>query len=488
VSLAATIGVAVGASFVNIFAGEWWVIALVGIVGLVSGVIEASMYSAPGMYLLLGTILGTGLRFPGRELESALSIGAGALWVLLVAAITDRRRRTVDQQIYLSRSFRALARHLSSLNTEQSTALRARAVSALDSAQDTIGTREASGDASAIALRQGLIVAFQFGELASYLANEGGEVDERIVACLIRVANELRTATAESTVQLIQQERDEFSRDSSLARRELVVAALKVPSANEIEKSPPFRSTIVRLPWTDRIRFGVLLAVAVSVATVITHSLDGPHGFWLPLSVAFIFRPDLGPVIRRAAARTVGTMIGVGIAAAAAWLGNREVILIVLSCAMASLVPWAQRRGHAWTVMVFTPIVFVFLGVVGPDQYLFVPRIVDTSLGAVIVLGIDLVLWSRAPSSRPEQRVQAARRAAHEYQRVGATRSAIARHSLRRNALRAVTQARDAIALAAAEPHPFRQPDETLTHQLDEIERSIDERTANLVTWSAGTT
>ena len=261
------------------------------------------------------------------------------------------------------------------------------------------------------------------------------------------------------------------------------LAALRVPSRDEIESVPPFRATIVRMPWLDRIRFGLLLAAAIIAATLIAHVLDGPHGFWLPLSVAFIFRPDLGPVVRRAGARTVGTFLGVAIAALANLAGNNESILIASSCIMASLIPWAQRRGHAWTVMVFTPIVFVFLGVVGPNQYLFVPRIIDTTLGAAIVLGIDLVLWSRAPSSRPAEQVRHARAATLQYQRVAAATSAVGRHSLRRNALRAVTNARAAIVLAQSEPHPFRQPDASLPEQLDRIERSIDERTVALVEW-----
>ncbi len=91
------------------------------------------------------------------------------------------------------------------------------------------------------------------------------------------------------------------------------------------------------------------------------------------MTVAFVFRPDLGPVMRRALSRMIGTLAGVGIAALVAIAGNQQISLIVLCCAMAAAVPWAAQRSHALTVMVFTPIVFVFVGVLGPDQSLFGP-------------------------------------------------------------------------------------------------------------------
>jgi len=119
------------------------------------------------------------------------------------------------------------------------------------------------------------------------------------------------------------------------------------------------------------------------------------------MTVAFVFRPDLGPVMRRAISRVIGTLAGVGIAALVAIAGNQQVSLIILCCAMAAAVPWAAQRSHALTVMVFTPIIFVFVGVLGPDQSLFGPRIVDTAIGAAIVLAIDYVLWLHAPSLRP---------------------------------------------------------------------------------------
>jgi uncharacterized membrane protein YccC len=117
----------------------------------------------------------------------------------------------------------------------------------------------------------------------------------------------------------------------------------------------------------------------------------------------------------------------------------------------------------------------------GTDKYLFVPRIIDTVLAAAIVLSVDILLWSAAPSLRPAQQLEKARRAAARYERDSTRDDPIRRHLLRRGALRAVANVRSSFAQANSEPHPFRRPDPTTLHQLDEIESSIDAHTVTVI-------
>jgi uncharacterized membrane protein YccC len=147
---------------------------------------------------------------------------------------------------------------------------------------------------------------------------------------------------------------------------------------------------------------------------------------------------------------------------------------------MAAVTPWAARRSHILAVMAFTPIVFVFLGLLGTEQYLFVPRIIDTALAATIVLTLDLVLWSTAPSLRPTQQLSRARDAAATYENEAPSDDPIRRNTLRRNALRAVSNARGALEQATAEPRLLRRVDPTDAVQLDEIEAAIDAHTVSL--------
>ena len=459
VALAAGVGVIVGSEFVTIVKSPWALVVVLGAVALVGGTIEASLWSSTGMYLLLGAIIGGGLGFAGRSWQAALAISVGTLWVYFIASLTDRRSRLLDQRASLFHAFRALANLLEDIGTESVDAQ----------------------DEEMLALYQDFVVALQFGELSSYFAGKGSPVDGEVGAALREIGAEIRYGTAVDGRALIDHYAASFAHDDALIERPFVVGALHYPTTSELKGVRPFRSTITRLPIIERLRFAGLLAGAIVVAAVIAHLLQGPKGYWLPMSVAFIFRPDLGPVVRRAVARTVGTLAGVGIAALMALAGNQEILLIVLSCAMAASVPWAARRSHALAVMVFTPIVFAFVGVLGSDQNLFLPRIVDTVIAAAIVLSIDYVLWLHAPSLRPRQLVDAARQATQTYQETSPESDVVTRHSLRRNAFRVVNRARSSIDQADVEPHLFGEDDPTLSGQLDRFVKLIDQHTGELI-------
>ncbi|NNN00859.1 MAG: hypothetical protein HKL86_03395 [Acidimicrobiaceae bacterium] len=482
VAIASGVGVVVGSEFVTLVSSPWALIALLGVVAFVAGVIEASLWSSAGMYVLLGTIIGGGLGFAGRTWQAALAISLGVLWVYAVASLTDRRSRLLDQRSSLFHAFRALANLLEGADTVQLEALRSRAVVVLDTAQDVIGTEQVDAhDDEMVALYQGFVVALQLGELSSYLASKGEAVEARVAEALRDIGAVIRYESGRGGLAQIDRYRESFADDEALVAGAFLAAALRYPDPAQLKDVRTFRSTIYRLPMFDRLRFAVLLSGAILVAAVISHLLEGPKGYWLPMSVAFILRPDLGPVVRRAVARTIGTLAGVGIAALIALLGNPEILLIVLCCAMAASVPLAAQRSHALTVMVFTPIVFVFIGVLGSDQNLFVPRIVDTVIAAVIVLFIDFVLWLHAPSLRPRQLVEQANVATLNYQRTTPQSDAVTRHSLRRNALRVVTRARASIEQAQAEPHLFGARDPSLADRLDLLIGLIDLHTLELI-------
>lgn len=482
VAVAGSVGIAIGALFVNTVATWWALLIIYGVTAFVAGVIEASLWSTQGMYFLLGSILGGGLRFTGRVWPSAIAVAVGAIWLYFVASLTDRRSRRADQQICLANAYDALAELLASVGGSELRPARDRAVAELDTAQDIVGTEKlVDMTDESVALHQAFVVALQMGELSSYLTSKKERADANVIAALRKVAATLRQRSARDAVAVLRACREDFSSSNTSLSSDIIATAYDVPSKSMLTMTPPFRSTILRLPMAERYRFASLLLLAITVATLLAHIFQGPRGYWLPMTVAFIFRPDLGPVMRRAVARTVGTFAGVAIAAFVAWSGNREFVLIALSCVMAAAVPWASRRSHALTVMVFTPIVFVFIGVLRPDQNLFGPRIVDTAVGAAIVLSIDYVLWLHAPSLRPAQLVAQARAATQRYQGTTARSDLVTRHSLRRNARRAVTQAHGAIALAAAEPHLLHDPQSELPLQLHELSKAIDRHTVALV-------
>lgn len=489
VALAGVVGIGVGSSFVTLFPQKAAVLVLYGVAAFVAGIVEASNFPSAGSYLVIGAVVGGGVGFGGHQVSATILIGLGALWVYTVALLMDRQNARTNQRLVLAQAYRNVADLFDAIGRRDFTQVRATAVAALDAAQDVIGsdndTRprpDDSGDPDdeLLALRQCLVVALQCGEVVSLVVGRGITVDATMAPALRDLATRLEQNDALDTARRIRELRHdvEVTGDVSAAWR----AALRAPDVATLRHRTPFMSERAHLPRSDRLRFAVLLSVAVETATAVSLLRGGTHSFWLPLAVAFIFRPDLGSVVRRALARTVGTIVGTLIAVAAAALGNPVAVLIGLSFAMAAAVPWAARRSHTLTVIAFTPIVFVVVSALRPDQGLFLPRVIDTALAAVIVLGIDFLMWSRAPSLRPAQQVDKARRMTMIYRRDATVEDVLRRHRLRRDALRAVAAARGSLALAASEHQAKRRArGAPLVKELDAIESDIDATTVTLL-------
>ena len=115
--------------------------------------------------------------------------------------------------------------------------------------------------------------------------------------------------------------------------------------------------------------------------------------------MAISLKPDLGPVAVRALQRRVGTVAGVILGVAALKTGLAGVALVGFLAALAAALPWARQLAYAALVLAMTPIVLVLLDLIGPVSSLSVygdPRIVDTFVGAGIVLVFGYYLWPHA--------------------------------------------------------------------------------------------
>jgi hypothetical protein len=83
------------------------------------------------------------------------------------------------------------------------------------------------------------------------------------------------------------------------------------------------------------IRFGVALAAGVALYRAL--GLED-HGFWIPLTILFVMRPEQDETYRRLVLRAVGTVLGLIVATAAAEaFGSSELIVGVVLTASAAL-------------------------------------------------------------------------------------------------------------------------------------------------------
>ncbi|HET7485972.1 MAG TPA: FUSC family protein [Solirubrobacterales bacterium] len=101
-------------------------------------------------------------------------------------------------------------------------------------------------------------------------------------------------------------------------------AALAALRSNFSLRSTSFRHAL---------RFGAALAAGVAAYWLLGMS---EHGFWIPLTILFVLRPEEGETFNRLALRAVGTAIGLVFATALAeWLGGNGVA-VALALAIAT--------------------------------------------------------------------------------------------------------------------------------------------------------
>lgn len=62
------------------------------------------------------------------------------------------------------------------------------------------------------------------------------------------------------------------------------------------------------------VRHALGVMIAILVATAISQFLEVPHQYWIPMTVAWIFKPDLKDTVTRVIERVVGTMAAIGVA------------------------------------------------------------------------------------------------------------------------------------------------------------------------------
>ncbi|HET6997245.1 MAG TPA: FUSC family protein [Solirubrobacterales bacterium] len=100
------------------------------------------------------------------------------------------------------------------------------------------------------------------------------------------------------------------------------VFADRTPDDEESGWNRPAALAALRSNWTmdspvarHAVRFGIALAVGVALYRLLGLRV---HGFWIPLTILFVMRPEIGETHKRLILRAVGTVIGLVIATAAA--------------------------------------------------------------------------------------------------------------------------------------------------------------------------
>jgi uncharacterized membrane protein YccC len=246
-----------------------------------------------------------------------------------------------------------------------------------------------------------------------------------------------------------------------------------------VPRPRPLRSLRAELTWNSSVfRHAARLSVALVVAGIVYRGLSLGRGYWVPLTVLMVLKPDYGTTVTRGIARAAGTMAGVIVA----WLvvtlfsppADAIVVLLVLLAGAAYAVFPANYALFSLLLAVLIALLAEFSG--GSPVGVLLDRIIDTAIGTAIALGA-IMLWPTREAPRTLDRLSAYVAAEGEWLDAILTAYADgdAPQTLRTTRLaarRARTLARAAVQRSLAEPRrrrPDGAPLRAVLAALDEI-------------------
>lgn len=234
------------------------------------------------------------------------------------------------------------------------------------------------------------------------------------------------------------------------------------PLANAVK--PPFWR--IHLPtWPDSqtlrsLAFGHALryTVALGLATAAYRLTHLSHGYWIPLTVAFVLRPDYATTLTRGVARVVGTMIGVLFATAVVAALHPSPLLLTAAMLVAVWLAFSVLRANfvAFTAVLTVYIVFSVAAAGVFDPALGEMRLVATAVGVFMAL-LASVVWPTWEARkvqevlRDTEEAQVAYEAALEARRKGSGSTASVEEA-HRHARRLGIEAQRIVDAAGLEP------------------------------------
>ncbi|MFD7905629.1 FUSC family protein [Kitasatospora sp. NPDC059747] len=442
--LASALGMLIGTVLQYVHVSPLVLGAALTVTAFVSGALSATgpRGSAAGMLLLVSTALGSGMPLPHPWWAAAPMMLAGAAFVLVLglpAGHVDERDRA------LAAAYDALGRMLADLGTPQGPASRRVLTARLNQVQDFHPDRTDPRYEAALAT----------SEAATGLLWARRPVPPEVADVPVRLARAIEQGGSEITVPdwrpdtPARQALDAALRAAAdtVAGREVVLGTAPAPPPD------PWRIR-ARLLSRGSVAYGLRVALCIAVGAAVTANYPLSKSYWVPMTIAFVLKPDLGSVFLRAVSRSVGTVLGVALTAAVVGVTTDEWILTAVAALCVALLPYATAAHYGLTTVAMTPMALLLLQLGGQSSAAeFRPRVLDTALASAIVLLLGYLLWPERPRHRIEPRVVDAATTLRSYLDA-VTTAGRAEVWLRRTAYRSLADARLEVQQGLAEPPP----------------------------------
>ncbi|MET9446455.1 FUSC family protein [Streptomyces cinerochromogenes] len=477
--------------------------------GLVAGGISAvgPVASAAGTQLLVAAAVGAGMPAAESGWQRALAFLAGAGWLLVLRLVLPTPGslagdfRFDGERQAVADVYEAIAALVAAVGGEHATARRSALTAALDHAQDALAgprLRRHAGSAAERRLHARFAAALPLAEAATALYWTGEPVPARAAEGPRRLAAAVRgdTGTGPLPAPHLPHARLRSRGGAPMvpALRALDDALLRAAEAFDggegaqrglLGRCRGVRHALRAALGAGGREYGLRVALCFGASAAIAQALHqtrwyGPHThwYWLPATAVFLVKPDLGPLASRVLCRAAGTVLGALVFAGLAVLLPHPAGLVALVAVCGALVPVATRHFAALTAVV--TVLVLALVMAGGEPQASVSRIGETLLACALVLVVGHLPMPGQRGGGVRARLTAAGGAAHAYllHVLGESGDRAERWALRREAYRALAEARTAIALASAELPALARHTAGTDAVAEVLERLVDTTTA----------
>jgi uncharacterized membrane protein YccC len=147
-------------------------------------------------------------------------------------------------------------------------------------------------------------------------------------------------------------------------------------------------------------RHALRLGVTAGVGAALYRAIDLPHGYWVPLTVIFVLRPDFGSTFTRGLQRYIGTAAGVLLATllAAAFHPGPYALAALVTVLGVGMFAFMLANYALFTTSVTAFIVFLSSFAGSPEYKTALQRLLASVIGATLTLGFYALwpTWERA--------------------------------------------------------------------------------------------
>lgn len=499
-----------GGTYAGEYLGAVALTLLFTLVGLVAGSVSAAgrVASAAGTQVLVGVALGAGMPADDPAWARALAFACGGGWLLLLALVLPAPEvgagnlrsslradfRFDGERAAVAAVYDAVAALLDATGTPQAPARRAALTAALDQAQDALAgprLRRYVRSRTERRLQAQYAAALPLAEAATALAWAGDALPGRAAEGPRRLAAAVRAGGHTGPLPAPARHAPGLrALDDALLRAAEVFDRPEEGRRHGLHQGLHRRYRTAR----DFVRaalgpggreYGVRVAVSYGASAAVAHALHHEHWYWMPVTAVFLVKPDLGPLVSRVLSRAAGTVLGAAVFAGVAALLPRPAGLIALVAVCGALVPVALRHFAAMTAV--ATVMVLSLVVLGGAPEATWTRIGETMLACAIVLLVGHLPVTGRRGGGVRARLERATDAALAYLRHvlgestssgGALDDRARRWTLRREAYRALAQARAAIDLAAAELPAVARRARGAAEVAETLEHLVDTTTA----------